>query len=157
QFGSTRSRYRWWSMIAMASAEPTGGLDPSEPVNLSGCGDMVGTGTGYQQLSIATDGLRYSSCEHPSYDAILENITRGILETPPNCTLPVPDWLSLEGLTLEIRPSEGAPIPLALVTDLQACSSTGWYLDNGQVTLCPDACASAVDTRGLLQLQSCAR
>src|SRR5690606_17538041 len=89
QFGTAEERrYRWHSIVGMAEKAAEAGAVPEpwfpdEPVTVERCGEMgesVGAGTGFQQLSVLTGGLRYPSCRYENFNSVFNAIAEGIIE-----------------------------------------------------------------------------
>jgi hypothetical protein len=159
QFGTVEERrYRWHSIVGMAAKDGgDGGVPepwyPDEPVTEQTCGAMLseGAGTGFQQLSVLTGGLRYPSCFTDNFDAVFNAIAEGIVEGAMlSCEWdipPVPDGeLFDKGLVnVEFIPGGGTPVLVEKAASLAECGDgPGWYFDDEEnptvIRACPASC-----------------
>jgi hypothetical protein len=173
QFGTSDARnYAWYSIVGMAgndASNPTP-LQPSEAVESSCCrgdgssvtcpasdstpdADGVRAGTGYQELSRMTGGLRYPSCFNSNFDAMFNAVAQGVIErSSASCEYALPDpegaTINPANIVATYHPSGvgQADVALSRVTAENQCSSTqGFYLDDNEsptrLFLCPEACS----------------
>jgi hypothetical protein len=181
QFGTADNRnYAWYSIVGMAgnsSTNPTP-LQPTDPVQSLCCkgdgssvacpggtppdADGVRAGTGYQELSIMTGGLRYPSCFNSNFDAMFNAVAQGVIErSSASCEYALPDpeggTINPANIIATYHPSGvGQPdVDLSRISAEDQCGSAqGFYLDNNsnptKLFLCPQAC-------GLVQADDGAR
>jgi hypothetical protein len=172
QFGSADSRnYAWYSIVGMAgnsTTDPTP-LLPSDPVQSLCCkgdgtsvacpggtppdADGVRAGTGYQELSIMTGGLRYPSCFNSNFDAMFNAVAEGVIErSSASCEYALPDpeggTINPANIIATYHPSGvGDPdVELSRISAQDQCGSAqGFYLDDNtnptRLFLCPEACS----------------
>jgi hypothetical protein len=173
QFGTADNRnYAWYSIVGMAgnaTTNPTP-LQPTDPVQSLCCtgagaavtcpasvntpdADGVRAGTGYQQLSIMTEGLRYPSCFNSNFDAMFNAVAQGVIErSSASCEYALPDpeggTINPANIIATYHPSGvGQPdVDLSRISAADQCGSAqGFYLDDNEnptrLFLCPDACS----------------
>ncbi len=151
QFGTPAARnYTWYSIVGLASNNPvTQPYVPADPILLGTCTGAVQSGTGYQSLSVMTNGLRFPLCEIGSYDAVFKAIADGVIAgSKVACDFPVPaapmgQKVDLNTVEVQYTPAGmGAATNLKKVADLASCAADSFYLDvvAKQVYLCPDTC-----------------
>lgn len=173
QFGTLSERnYAWYSIVGMAgnaSTNPTP-LAPTDPVQSLCCtgagaavtcpasvstpdADGVRAGTGYQQLSIMTGGLRYPSCFNSNFDAMFNAVAQGVIErSSASCEYALPDpeggSINPANIIATYHPSgAGQPdVDLSRISAEDQCGSAqGFYLDDNsnptKLFLCPQACS----------------
>ncbi len=84
QFGSqSNPNYRFFSLIGMPNKNANNPALPFttfDPISLSKCATATNAGTGYQGLSILTDGFRFSVCQVNEYDLIFEAMANEIID-----------------------------------------------------------------------------
>ena len=153
QFGTPAARnYTWHSIINVAAkADPTQAYGPEEPMTLDKCDTWTfgGPGTGYQALSRLTGGLRFPICEKSSYDAVFQEIARGVIEgADVECEYPVPEpppgrQLDLSTVVVGYSPSSGETRELfEQVAGPADCAAGRFYIAEEVIKLCPAACAT---------------
>jgi hypothetical protein len=172
QFGTSDARnYAWYSIVGMAgndASNPTP-LQPSAAVESNCCqgngsavtcpasdftpdADGVRAGTGYQELSRMTGGLRYPSCFNDNFDAMFNAVAQGVIErSSASCEYALPDpeggTINPANIVATYHPSGvgQADVTLSRVVAADQCGSTqGFYLDDNdsptRLFLCPQAC-----------------
>jgi hypothetical protein len=170
-FGTSDNRnYAWYSIVGMAgndASNPTP-LQPGaalEPLCCKGDGssvtcpaspftpdaDGVRAGTGYQELSKITGGLRYPSCFNDNFDAMFDAVAQGVIErSSASCEYALPDpeggTINPANIVATYHPSgAGQDVVLSRVSAEGQCgSSQGFYLDDNvnptRLFLCSEAC-----------------
>lgn len=159
QFGTAQERkYRWHSIVGMAEKPtPDGGTPepwlPNEPISTENCGADItdGVGTGFQQLSVMTGGLRYPSCRTENFNAVFNAIAEGIVEGAKlSCEWAIPE--APDGkvfdktlVNVEFTTGVGAAEVVPKADSLEACAGMpGWYFDNEEsptvIRACPTSC-----------------
>jgi hypothetical protein len=160
QFGTAEDRrYRWHSIVGMVGKEAAAGAVPEpwypdEPVTEETCGAMLseGAGTGFQQLSVLTGGLRYPSCFTENFDAVFNAIAEGIVEGAMlSCEWEIPpppddETFDSELVNVEFIPGGGTPMVVQKAASLADCGDApGWYFDDEanptRILACPASCA----------------
>lgn len=143
--------YRWYSIVGMGANSPaTAPWPPTAPINTNQCSPgSAGRGTGYQALSIMTESLRYPSCENASFDSIFLAIADGVISgTKVACEFDIPpppegETIDLETVLVRYTPGGGGAEQIFnQVANAAACAPDAFYIDNNQVFLCPDTCAT---------------
>ncbi|NET30674.1 MAG: hypothetical protein F6K19_01550 [Cyanothece sp. SIO1E1] len=79
---STNPNYRFYSFIANPDKDannPEMPYSTSDPITLIKCNRAVNPGTGYQGLSILTNGLRFSLCQPDDYDVIFDAMAKEVI------------------------------------------------------------------------------
>ncbi len=154
QFGTDMNRnYVFWSIISQApfmanGMKPYGDPVPAtEPVTSSTCTPgAADPGTGYQGLSVLTEGFRYPTCGL-EYTDIFTLMAQGVIAgSQVPCEFGIPDPPAGEELDLDtvevIYSSNGMPVDTyTKVADANACTPTSFYIDSGNIILCPGACS----------------
>ena len=172
QFGASEAdrKYTFWSIIAQAGYMTTGPTDfgepvpPSEAITTDTCvteGDSSASnepGTGFQALSILTDGYRYPVCG-AEYATIFQLMAEGVIQgasAPCQFTMPdAPPGEVIDQDTLEIiyTPGNGgADLTFTQVADPASCNFTSFYVEGEQIVLCAATCA-IVKADDLAQLE----
>jgi hypothetical protein len=156
KFGTASARtYIFNSVIGVpAKSSPADPYLPSEAVQYGKCAgaEDVDTET-YQQLSIATQGLRFSVCADGNsnlYDALLTNLAAQVVDralTPCEYTLSAPPagkQYNFDGVILRYTPSSGAAFQdVSVVATEQACATAGgFYVTDNVIKLCPTTCST---------------
>lgn len=124
-------------------------MDPNDPPNAPWlAGDPIqGEGGSIQQVSVLTDGWRFPLSQTQDFDVLFQEIAKDVVEqTPIACDfpIPVPDMGLIDPDTVEIdyMPGDGSPLQsYHQVTGPDACEEDAFYIFNGTVFLCPQACA----------------
>ena len=143
-FGSSQERrYRFHSIIGLSEEPlPITGYSPTAPILGSTCAGGIAPGYGYQWLSVITGGLRFASCQYPSYGDAFETIASDAAsEATSRCRFTMS---AVPSGTLEVKMMNGA----TLVEKFQQVSSLGncgtnpsaFYIDGLSMTLCPSTC-----------------
>lgn len=159
-FGTAMERnYSFWSIIALAPHMATGGMPygvphpPDEtmaPITTNECTPSAADpGTGYQALSIETNGYRFPTCGL-DYTQIFQLMAQGVIAgSRVACEFTIPDpppgeMLDLD--TVQVRYSSNGSVvdTFNKVADLMACSPTGgqFYIENDTIKLCPASCTT---------------
>lgn len=155
QFGdATNRKYIWHSIIGVKEAAvATDPLLPADPIVPTVCAlngsNSPGPGTGYQQLSILTGGLRFPICQNASFDVVFKKIAEGVVAgAQVKCDFPVPpppmgQTIDLNSVVVRYTPNGvGAPIDFAQVKTAADCVPNAFYIENGtMIKLCADSCA----------------
>jgi hypothetical protein len=134
-------------------ANPTDAYLPTEPVELATCtgngADIVNAGPNYQELSIATGGLRFPLCQFPGYDAVFTRIAEDVIVTSNvQCDLEIPappagQELDLTKVAVNFKPGDNsAPIEYGQAATSADCQENAFYIENNRIYLCDEACAS---------------
>lgn len=143
--------YRWYSIVGMGANTPATAPWPhTDPINTSQCSPgSAGRGTGYQQLSIMTESLRYPSCENASFDSIFLAIAEGVISgTKVACEFEIPpppdgETIDLETVQVRYTPGGGGTDQIFnQVANEAACVPGAFYILNNSVFLCPDTCTT---------------
>jgi hypothetical protein len=159
QFGTAQERkYRWHSIVGMAEKPAADGETPEpwfpdEPISTENCGADItdGVGTGFQQLSVMTGGLRYPSCRTENFNAVFNAIAEGIVEGAKlSCEWDIPEApngkvFDKELVNVEFMSGGGAAEVVPKATSLEGCAGMpGWYFDNEDsptvIRACPASC-----------------
>ncbi|MGE3672923.1 MAG: hypothetical protein AB7K71_24830 [Polyangiaceae bacterium] len=141
--------YRFYSIVGLAQNSPA--TDPwpaTAPIQDTRCSPgSAGQGTGYQQLSILTDALRYPSCENASFDSIFLAIADGVIAgSKVACEFDIPEppegeTIDLETVVVSYTPGAGgAEQRYKQVADAASCAADSFYIENDRIFLCPDTC-----------------
>jgi len=149
-FGTAMDRnYRWYSLIALENKDqnnPATPWLPSDPLTTGECPTAADPGTGYQALSVLTEGLRFPLCEPNYYNVVFNEIAQGIIDGASiDCEFPVPDpppgeTLDLQSVIVEFTPSNGPPVNFQQVPSANDCGPNMFYIDQGTIYLCPETC-----------------
>jgi hypothetical protein len=136
---------------------------PDEPIQLATCaggGDTVANaGVGYQELSRRTGGLRFPICEFSSYDAVFRTVASDVVSgSRLACDFAIPSLadgqtLDLSKVAVAYTPG-GAAVPdkFGQVLTSAACQADAFYIADGRIYLCPEACTT-VEGDGGAQLE----
>ena len=150
QFGTATDRnYIFHSLVALAVNNPsTAAYQPTDPVITATCPTAANNGTGYQELSQMTGGLRFPVCEGSNFDTVFQTIATGIVDgAAVACEFVIPDT-GASGKpvvrdTVEVAYVPGdksATIKFDHVDTVADCATQAFYLDGDMVRLCPAAC-----------------
>jgi cysteine-rich repeat protein len=151
-FGETAEtrNYKWYSLVAMAYNDPPEkAYTPMDPIITGECPTAADPGTGYQALSIMTDGLRFPLCDPTKYDVVFQAIANEVVaDAKIACEFAIPEppegkLLDEESIVVVFTPNGQNPVPLMQVPSPDQCNPTGFYIENNTVVLCPEACAAA--------------
>jgi len=154
-FGASTSErnYSFWSIIAVEPNNPTGPKpygDPAPPSVASTTGECtpsaVDPGTGYQSLSILTDGYRYPTCGL-DYTDMFQLMAQGVIQgASVACEFAIPDppmGETLDLSTVQVKYTSGAVVDtMNQANDLASCSASAneFYIEDNLIKLCPNAC-----------------
>ncbi len=154
QFGAPdmERRYSYWSIVAMAplnpsAADPYGSPHgPMDPVITDECTpSAVNPGTGYQALSVMTDGYRFPTCGL-DYTDIFTLMAQGVIagaSVPCEFALPEPPMgQTLDLATVQVRYTNGnmAVTTFDQVPTAADCTPSSFYIADDKIILCPAAC-----------------
>jgi hypothetical protein len=150
QFGTVDKRnYIWYSIVGVIGnpASPDQSYPPTDPIVTSICNTAVNAGQGHQAVSQLTGGLRFPVCEGSGFDAVFQEIAKGVIEgAKVACEFPIPDppsgkELDLATISIEYTPGGGGtPQNLEQVASAAQCKPNAFYLEADLIKLCPDAC-----------------
>jgi len=144
------------SIVNVAEKQTTtDAYQPDEPVQLQACDPglvavVLTTGQTYQELSRLTGGLRFPICESTAYDVVFREVAgRVVDQSDIACDFPLPAApegreLDLDRVSVSItHDGIGAPPSTLGQARLAAdCASDAFFIDGGQIRLCPDVCSS---------------
>lgn len=154
QFGGTdgERRYSFWSIVAMAPLNSSAGdpygepHGPMDPIVTDECTpSAVNPGTGYQALSVMTDGYRFPTCGL-DYTDIFTLMAQGVIagaSVPCEFDLPEPPMgQTLDLATVQVRYTDGgmAVTTFDQVASEAACMADSFYIADDKIVLCPEAC-----------------
>jgi len=151
QFGTAAARnYTFHGILGMAFNDPaTAAWLPGDPVQNATCGvGADGNGVVQQAVAIGTGGLRFPLCNNSSFDVIFNQIASDVVAgselgcsfTP---TADVTVELDFDRVVVYYTPAGALePIRFDRVPDAASCTANGFYVVGGDVTMCPDACAT---------------
>lgn len=151
-FGDANDRnYIFHSIVGVAS-NPLGksvAYLPSEPIVSGTCSSAQNPGTEYQKLSQRTHGLRFPVCNYQSYDAVFQEIAKGVIQSSRvGCdfqipTAPAPWSVDLSTITIDYTPGGGgAKETFQQVPNAAQCAPGKFYVDGTarKIVLCPSTC-----------------
>jgi hypothetical protein len=113
------------------------------------CPTAADPGTGYQGLSVLTEGLRFPLCEPNYYDVVFNEIAAGVIAgAQVACNFPVPtppsgETIDLDSVTVQYTPmGSGTPVSFTQVQTVNDCAPNSFYIDGAtdEIVLCPDSC-----------------
>jgi hypothetical protein len=121
---------------------------------------VYSNGVDYQNLSIATKGLRFPICQYASFNAVFTQVAMGVVAgTKVACDFPLPmpppgQKVDLESVTVEYTPmGMGAPTSFKQVSTLGACVPNAFYISGDRIYMCPDTCAAVQrDTKAKVEV-----
>jgi hypothetical protein len=123
-------------------------MDPNDPPSTPWLppDPIQGEGGSIQQVSVRTGGWRFPLAQVDDFDVLFQEIAKEVVEqTPIACDFPIPtpDMGTIDPNTIEIdyTPGVGPQKPFHQVVDLAACEPDAFYIADGTVFLCPEACA----------------
>lgn len=154
-FGSdpARPNFVFHSIVGLAEKDPvTSAYLPDEPVQTEECtgndGDVTSAGVTYQELSRLTGGLRFPLCQYDAYDVVFQRIAEDVvLQRDIACDFEVPPAprgreLILENVAVETASGTGGvTTQLGQARTPDECQSDAFYVVDGRLNLCPEACA----------------
>lgn len=120
---------------------------PTEPIEDGDCGSGAeNNGPVYQELSIATGGLRFPLCNNDNFNVIFNAVATSVsagVSLP--CTyapnIDGNDEVDLDKSVLVFEPGEGLDTEsLSRVADASACVDGAYYREGDTFTLCPATC-----------------
>lgn len=164
-FGDKTNRnYVLHSIIGLAE-NPAGAAlayQPTDPIVLKVCSSGMHWGDEYQKLSERTKGLRFPVCNYASYDAVFQEMAKGVIQGAVIAcnfaipTAPPPYTVDLQTVTLDYLPGlGGAKQTFTQVPSASQCAAGKFYVEKGanKIFLCPDACnAVKQNVNGQLQI-----
>jgi hypothetical protein len=151
-FGETAEarNYKWYSLVAMAYNDPPEkAYTPMDPLITGECPTAADPGTGYQALSIMTDGLRFPLCDPTNYDVVFQAIANEVVaDAKIACDFAIPEppegkILDEDSIVVVFTPMGQNPVALMQVPSPDQCNPMAFYIENDTVVLCPEACAAA--------------
>jgi hypothetical protein len=158
QFGTAAApTFRFHSIIGIAEkptvTEPWLPTEPLQTEKCTGNSDTVeNPGSVYQDLSVATGGLRFPLCQFTNFDAVFESIAKDVASHATiGCEFDVPmppmgQELDLAKVAVEYDAGDGSPLKTFGQAKTQAeCQPDAFFIDTAtnKITLCPDTCAAA--------------
>jgi hypothetical protein len=136
-------------------ANPTEAHLPTDPIEMAVCtgnGAVIeNAGLTYQELSVATGGLRFPLCQFPGYDAVFRRIAEDVVVTSSiACSFPVPappqgTTLDPNKVAVSYTPGTGMdPVEFGQVLDPADCGDDAFHFsaDGSTIELCAEACSS---------------
>jgi hypothetical protein len=154
-FGTVENpNFVFHSIVGVAEkATPTEAYLASEPVVAAVCtgngGDVTTEGLVYQELSIMTGGLRFPLCQFSGFDVVFRRIAEDVVQTSNIAcdfaipTPPMGEVLDLAKVAVAYTPSNGGPeVRFGQTPALGVCQSNAFYIAEGRLNLCPDACST---------------
>ncbi|MEZ4224385.1 MAG: hypothetical protein R3B13_25775 [Polyangiaceae bacterium] len=157
QFGTAADRnYVFHSILGIKANTPsTKAYDPTDPFVIPECPTGVDPGTGYQQLSIKTGGLRFPVCEGTGFDAVFQKIAEGVIKgAQVACEIDVPqpppgEEIDLSSIRMKYTPSGGgADVIFEQVPNAGACKANAFYIEADKLKLCPQSCTTVQADNG---------
>jgi hypothetical protein len=149
QFGTVQNKnYVFHSIIGIApKANPAEAYQPTEPVVAGQCNTAVNSGAVFQQLSIATGGLRFPMCDPTKYGTVFQQVGQGVVASAQvACDFavpPPPPGQELNRIYVTYTPGNGgASTEFEQVRDAAACADKKFYVANGRVVFCPATCTA---------------
>ena len=155
--------YTFWSIVSLAPYMPSAGApygDPHPPdTNLAPiitteCNSGAqNPGTGYQALSVLTDGYRYPTCPadenanpQGDYAALFTLMAQGVIEgAQVSCEIAIPDppqgqTIDMNTLGVVYSSNDMFVEEFTRVNDAGDCDAHSFYVENNNIVLCPEAC-----------------
>ncbi len=162
-FGTVADRnYAFYSVIGIGSnpANPNKSWSPTDPINTTECTTAVDPGTGYQQISNMTGGLKFPVCEGSGFDVVFSELAKGVIKGAKiACEFDVPEApkgkeIDLSSVGVGFTPGTGGPQQkFNQVANQAACTPTSFYIEAGKIRLCQAACLVVQnDTAGQLDV-----
>lgn len=157
-FGSAGARrYRFHSIIGIGEkstvTEPWRPDEPMQTTTCTGNDDKVENhGPVYQELSIASGGLRFPLCQFTAFDAVFDTIAKDVashaaiacdITIPP---APVDRDLDLSKVAVSYDPGDGTPPKtFGQAKTAAECVPDAFYIDpvKNQIVLCEQTCSTA--------------
>ncbi len=150
-FGTAEARnYRWYSIVGMGfNVPPSTPYTPKDPLIAAKCPSAVTGGLGYQALSNVTGGWRFPLCDTSQYDQVFDGIAQNVVEGAKiACDFVIPaapegKALDEDSVVVHVTPmGEMNPEIYEQVPGLEMCAPMAFYVADGKVILCPEACAA---------------
>lgn len=146
--------YVFHSIVGLKEkANPTEAYLPDEPIESVVCtgngAAIENPGTIYQELSVATGGLRFPLCQFPGYDAVFRQIATDVIVTSEiDCAFPIPappagTELDLTKVAVGYKPGDGSPTKEYLqASSCDLCEPDAFCIPEGGMTiqLCDETC-----------------
>lgn len=150
QFGNfNRRNYVWHSIIGVAPFDANDLSKPhpaDAPIVAEKCTpSSIAPGTGYQALSKLSGGLRYPTCGL-NYTTIFQAMAKDVISKKIlACDYALPTSSSegtIDPATAVVRytASSGVVTDFEQVPSAGACAANKFYIEEGRVRLCADAC-----------------
>lgn len=147
-FGSPGNRnYVWHSIVGVEANAAGTPYAPADPLVTSECPSAVRSGAGYQHLSMLTGGLRFPVCSVESYDAVFQEIAKGVVDGAQiACEFDIPtpesgEQVDLDKISLHYAPGDGsASSTFGKVDGAEQCAEDSFYIDGNVIHLCETAC-----------------
>jgi hypothetical protein len=151
QFGDVMNRkYRFYSIVAIEDKDPQNPATPwppNEPLNTTKCGSNPNPGLGYQALSILTEGLRFPICSLNYYDAIFNELAKGVISGAAlSCNFPIPEppagqMIDRDTIVVQFTPGDGGAAQNFEQVDSEGqCGPGKFFLVENNIQLCKDTC-----------------
>jgi hypothetical protein len=131
-------------------AAPYLASEPVQPDECTGNGDSVtNNGPTWQEISIRTGGLRFPICQYTHFDTVFQTIAQDVVSKAEiACDFALPD--PPVGQVLDLSKVAVSYTPLAStdahqfgqVLDPADCQADAFYISNGRIYLCDDACTT---------------
>lgn len=143
-------RYQFFSFVGMRASEPENApYFPHEGLVQRPCDSAASVGLQYQALSVITDALRYPVCEGRGFDAVFRVLAQNVVESiKAECTFeippaPVDQQIDRTSISMRYQSSlgQGGATMFDQVASDDACSDHAFYILDGRLELCADACA----------------
>ena len=150
-FGDATARqYVFHSIVGVApKATAADAYLSTEAVVGTKCSSAVNTGGQYQSASIATGGLRFPVCDPDLYSTVFQTVAQGVISGAQiACEFPVPmpsngQEVDLASAVVDYIPSDGSGTRTFMqVANAASCAADKFYIDSGNIVLCPDTCAA---------------
>ena len=150
-FGTAEARnYLWYSIVGMGfNVPPWTPYTPKDPLIAAKCPSAVTGGLGYQALSNVTGGWRFPLCDTSQYDQVFDGIAQNVVEGAKiACEFVIPaapegKALDEDSVVVHVTPmGEINPEIYEQVPGLAMCAPMAFYVADGKVILCPEACAA---------------
>ncbi|MBZ5716021.1 hypothetical protein [Nannocystis pusilla] len=139
--------YSYYSIVGLSFNDPPD--EPyaaDDPIVTTKCPSGVNGGIGHQSLSVATGALRFPLCDTTAYDALFKELAGGVIaDATLACDFPVPTppegkELDEESIVVKFTPMDAVEKVFSQVAGPDWCTPTSFYVDDGKVVLCADAC-----------------
>jgi hypothetical protein len=149
------------SIVGVAEKVPaTEPYQASEALQAAPCSmgseTVTTTGETYQELSRLTGGLRFPICLSSLYDVVFREIAgKVIAQSDIACDFPVPEppagrTLDLDRVSISIA-HEAPGLPASALGQARVpaeCQSDAFFIQDGRIELCPEACSAVRDEEG---------